>query len=77
MARIRNGRLEGEIPDSGMFGQDLINELQPGSGRRAVIGQGVKVEAIDPRKRYSKDQLISRKTGKPVMLRTMPDRTKG
>jgi hypothetical protein len=77
MATIKNGRLVGEIPDSGLSGLDLVNALQPGGGRRAVIGQGVKVETIDPRKRYSKADLISRKTGKPVMLRTMPDRTKG
>jgi hypothetical protein len=77
MATIKNGRLVGEIPNSGLYGQDLIDELRPGSGRRAVIGKGVKVETIDPRKRYTKSDLISIKTGKPVMLRTMPDRTKG
>jgi hypothetical protein len=77
MATIKNGRLVGQIPDSGIYGADLIAGLQPKSGRRAVIGRGVKVEEIKPQKRYTKADLVSIKTGKPVMLRTMPDRTKG
>lgn len=77
MARIQNGRLVGDIPDSGLYGEDLINALGPEAGRRPVIGQGIKVETINPRRQYKKSELVSRKTGKPVMLKTMPDRTKG
>lgn len=75
MARIINGRLV-DVPDGGFYGEELINALNPGPGRRAVVGRGIKVETIKPDKRYSKDQLTGR-GGKPVMVKQMPDRTKG
>lgn len=75
MARIVNGRLM-DVPDSGLYGGDLVDALNPGQGRRAVLGSGIKVETIDPRKHYSKEQLVGR-GGKPVMIKHMPDRTKG
>ena len=77
--KIQNGKLVGDIPDSGVFGQTLLDELNPGHGRRGVLlgKDGVDVEAIDPRKRYSKQDLISSRTGKPLKASTMPDRTKG
>ena len=77
MARIENGRIVGEIPDSGMFGGDIVRGMNPGRGRRAVMIKGTNVETINPSKNYSKSELISRKTGKPIKTRTMPDRTKG
>lgn len=75
MARIVNGRLL-DVPESGLYGGDLVNALNPGPGRRAVIGSGIKIETINPRKRYSKPELTGR-GGKPVMVKQMPDRTKG
>lgn len=77
MARIENGRIVGNIPDSGIFGEDLVRGMNPGSGRRAVMMKGTNVENINPSKNYSKSELISRKTGKPIRMKTMPDRTKG
>lgn len=73
--RIKNGRLV-DPPDSGLYGEDLIRAINPGPGRRAVMGSGIKVETIKPGKWYSKSELMGR-GGKPVMVRQMPDRTKG
>jgi hypothetical protein len=75
MAEIRNGRLV-DVPDSGLYGEDLVNAINPGQGRRAVVGSGIKVETINPNKHYSKSELTGR-GGKPVMVKQMPDRTKG
>lgn len=75
MAKIVNGRLV-DVPDGGLYGEELISALNPGPGRRAVLGRGIKVETINKGKRYSKTELTGR-GGKPVMVKQMPDRTKG
>lgn len=75
MARIENGRLV-DVPDGGLHGEELVNALNPGRGRRVVMGSGIKVETVDPRRRYSKSELVGR-GGKPIMVKEMPDRTKG
>ena len=75
MARIVNGRLV-DVPDSGMYGDDLIDALKPGPGRRIVMGSGIKVETVKRGVKYSADQLNGR-GGKPIMVKEMPDRTKG
>lgn len=75
MARIFNGRLV-DVPDSGIYGEDLVSALSPGPGRRAVMGSGIKVETINPRKHYASSELRGR-GGKPIMVKQMPDRTKG
>ena len=78
MATIRNGRLVGEIPDSGIYGEELIKGLKPRGKRRAVLLKGANnVETIEKDKRYTKRDLISQKTGRSVQMKTMPDRTKG
>lgn len=77
MATIRNGRLVGEIPDS-VSGDELIRGLKPKGNRRAVLIKGANnVETIKKGKRYTKRDLISRRTGESVQMKTMPDRTKG
>lgn len=73
---IINGRRV-SIPDSGVFGEDLIREANPGPGRRAVLMQQGRFESIQPNRKYSKRDLISAKTGKEVKISHMPDRTKG
>lgn len=75
MARLQNGRLI-DVPDSGISGQELISTLNPGQGRRVVTQSGITVESIKPGKLYSKSELTGR-DGKPVRVKTMPDRTKG
>ncbi|WP_417733859.1 hypothetical protein [Roseovarius sp.] len=75
MARIVNGRLV-DVPDGGMYGDDLIDSLNPGKGRRIVMGSGIKVETVKRGEKYSADRLRGR-GGKPIMVKEMPDRTKG
>lgn len=78
MATIRNGRLVGEIPNSGIDGKELIQGLNPKGKRRAVLLKGANnVETIEKNKKYTKRDLISQKTGRSVQMKTMPDRTKG
>lgn len=73
---IINGRRV-SIPDSGVYGDDLIREANPGPGRRTVIMDQGRFQTVDPSKRYSKRDLINKKTGKPIKVSHMPDRTKG
>ena len=73
--RIVNGRLV-SIPPGGATGEQLIRALNPGPGRRPVIGQGINVETIEPRKNYT-ERALKGKDGKSVMVKHMPDRTKG
>jgi len=75
MARIVNGRLV-DVPDSGMYGDDLIDALNPGPGRRVVMGSGIKVETVKRGQKYGASELRGR-GGKPLMVKEMPDRTKG
>lgn len=79
MVRIVNGRIvPGDIPDSGIFGKDLVRAMNASKGRRAVFVKGIDGnETINPFRKYSKSELISRKSGKVVRMKTMPDRTKG
>lgn len=75
MAIINGRRIN--VPDSGMYGRDLIKEANPGQGRRTVkYGSGLYAETIDPKKKYTKSQLIDKK-GNPIKISTIPDRTKG
>jgi hypothetical protein len=75
MARIQNGRLV-DVPDSGLYGDDLIDAIKPEPGRRVVIGSGIKVETVKRGQKYSAEVLRGR-GGKPIMVKEMPDRTKG
>jgi len=75
MARI-NGRVV-TVPDSGLYGDDLLSVLRPQPGRRGVIQRGgTSFETIDSQRRYSKRELLDRK-GQPVKVTDIPDRTKG
>lgn len=71
---IINGR---RIPCNGsMRGSDIVHEANAGSGRRVVkVGMG-KAETIDPKRVYGSKELKD-KHGRPVKIKTMPDRTKG
>jgi hypothetical protein len=65
------------VPDSGVYGRDIIREIKPGEGRSSVIERGAaRIERIQPDHRYSKDELLDKK-GQPVKIRDIPDRTKG
>lgn len=75
MARIQNGRLV-DIPDTGMYGSDIIKAIKPDRGRRPVIRNGTRVEKVEPGKFYPRNQLFDRH-GNPVGAGDMPDRTKG
>lgn len=73
---IINGRRV-SIPDSGVYGRDLIDHMEPGEGRRPVIrGKGLRATAIDPNRFYSRQELLDRKN-QPVKLESLPDRSKG
>jgi hypothetical protein len=74
---IINGRRVTNVPDSGVYGSDLIREMRPGSGRRVVVQkEGLNFSTIDPSRRYTKRELIDKK-GQPVKITTIPDRSKG
>jgi hypothetical protein len=75
MAIINGRRIY--VPESGMSGRDIIKEANPGSNRRTVVHRGLNFETIEPNRLYSKEALISKKTGQPLKISTIPDRTKG
>jgi hypothetical protein len=64
------------IPDSGVYGEDLKKAAGVKNGRRAVVQKGIEIETIQSGKKYSKRDLIDKK-GNPVKISTIPDRTKG
>lgn len=76
---IINGR-KITVPDSGVYGSELIKEARPSSGRRIVIpkvgGAATEFETVEPSKFYSKRDLINKK-GNPVSIRNIPERIKG
>jgi hypothetical protein len=66
-----------EIPDSGVYGEDLQRESGNKPGRRTIIKeQGTSFKAIDPNKKYYPNDLKD-KRGNPVKIVNIPDRTKG
>lgn len=73
---IINGRRVTNIPNAGVYGEDLIKEMKPGPGRRPVLQRAGGFERIRPEKLYSKAELLDRK-GKPLKVSDIPDRTKG
>ena len=78
MVRIINGRIVGNVPDYGVFGEELVRAVGLDKGRRAAFDHGADgFKTIKKSKIYSKSKLTSKKTGKPLEIKTMPDRTKG
>ena len=73
MAIINGRRIQ--VPPSGITGQSLIQQLNPGIGRRPVIQQGLTFRPVQPDHTY-KEELFDRH-GNPVKITTIPDRTKG
>ena len=74
---IINGRRVSNVPNSGVYGSQLVDELKPGCGRRAVLHRGgVQFETIDPERRYAPHELRD-KQGRPVKVDAIPERTKG
>ena len=52
---IINGRRVSAVPNNGVYGWQLIDELKPDQGRRPVLHRsGMQFESIEPHKRYSK-----------------------
>ena len=75
MAIINGRRMN--IPDSGIYGQKLIDRVNPDKGRRAVVrAKGTNFETINPFKHYGKGELLDRR-GNPVKVTTIPERFKG
>lgn len=72
---IINGRRI-QVPPSGITGQNLIQQANPGLGRRTVIQQGMTFRPIQPNHTYKPQDLFDR-NGNPVKVTTIPDRTKG
>lgn len=75
---IINGRRVTNIPDAGAYGSEIIKEMKVGPGRRPVFvrDSGSGNEKIDPRKIYTKRDVLDRK-GRPFKVSDIPDRTKG
>lgn len=69
---IINGRRV-NIPSPTIEGQALIEMVNPGNGRRAVILSGMDAKTIEPNKKYS---VVDNK-GREVKASSIPDRTKG
>lgn len=75
MAIINGRRMN--VPDAGVYGSELIRELNPGKGRRPVVRTGgTQFETINPSRHYRKNELLDR-YGKPVKFTTIPQRVKG
>ena len=74
MAIINGRRIQ--VPPSGITGQNLIQQLNPGIGRRPVIQQGLTFRPVQPSYTYKPEELFDRH-GNPVKITTIPDRTKG
>lgn len=73
---IINGRKVTNVPNAGVYGRDLIDEMRLPPGRRPVLHKGSGFETIRPEKRYSKQELLDRK-GNPLKVSDIPDRSKG
>src|SRR5450755_1611617 len=74
MAIINGRRIQ--VPPSGITGQNLIQQMNPGPGRRPVIQQGTVFRPVQASHTYKPDELFD-SHGNPVKLTTIPDRTKG
>ena len=74
MAIINGRRIQ--VPPTGITGQNLIQQLNPGPGRRPVIRQGLAFRPVQPGYTYKPEDLFDRH-GNPVKITTIPDRTKG
>lgn len=74
MAIINGRRIH--VPPAGIAGQDLIQQVNPGPGRRPVIRQGLAFRPIQSSHNYKPAELFD-KHGNPVKITTIPDRTKG
>src|SRR5258707_1136352 len=64
------------VPPAGITGQNLIQQVNPGTGRRPVIQQGTAFRPLQASHTYTPDELFDRH-GNPVKITTIPDRTKG
>ena len=74
MAIINGRRIQ--VPPAGITGQNLIQQVNPGPGRRPVIQQGLAFRPIQSGYTYKPAELFD-KHGNPVKITTIPDRTKG
>src|SRR2546423_3002680 len=74
MAIINGRRIQ--VPPAGITGQDLIQQVNPGPGRRPVIQQGLAFRPVQPGYTYTPAELFDSR-GRPVKITTIPDRTKG
>src|SRR5437016_6332849 len=74
MAIINGRRIQ--VPPAGITGQDLIQQMNTGVGRRPVIQQGLTFRPIQSGYTYKPAELFDR-YGNPVKITTIPDRTKG
>lgn len=61
---------------AGLSRQEIINQIGNSYGRRVVKVSGGYVQKIDPRRHYAPHELKD-KYGRPVKIKTMPERTKG
>lgn len=79
MSIIINGRRinPNSLPQAGIYGKRILDEVQAGSGRRTVLQRGYNgVETISPDKIYKPGDLID-KHGQGLKVTSMPDRSKG
>src|SRR6266480_4298748 len=74
MAIVNGRRIQ--VPPAGITGQNLIQQMNPGPGRRPVIRQGLAFRSVQPGYTYKPEELFDRH-GNPVKITTIPDRTKG
>lgn len=61
---------------AGLSGQEIISQTGKPYGRRVVKVSGGYVQKIDPLRHYAPHELKD-KNGRPVKIKTMPERTKG
>lgn len=65
------------MPSSGrMRGQDMIDQVGPGEGRRVIIERPGGFKQVEKKKDYIEAELLDHK-GRPLKISDMPDRTKG
>lgn len=77
MAIINGRRIDpNNVPNGGMYGQDLVRGIAISAGRRPVIQRGGHFEPLDQNKRYAKHELQDRQ-GRGVKVTSIPDRSKG
>lgn len=74
MAIINGRRIQ--VPPGGITGQNLIQQLNPGPGRRPVMQQAGFFKTVQPNTTYKPSDLFD-SHGNPVKITTIPDRTKG